>query len=449
MAVALSPSRPYAVPAPEYATLPAPRALAAGDTALGKLAFGALWIFVFVVPWEESVPLLGGFVISRWVAMAASFLLVLSVLATRQLRRPSAIHLLMLALVAWSAITLFWTIDGTMTETRVGTYAQLLLAAWIMWELATTETRVISMLEAYLFGAAVLAIDTLINYSQGIQAADLSAEQGIVQYHDERYTMYGINANDLALMVALSLPIAIFLMARARSPWLKLFCWIHMGVSLAALFLVGSRGGLIAAGVALLLFPLLMFRMGKIQRVGFLLVCVTGVAVGIHFIPADDWNRLLNTGKEISQGTLTHRTVLWDAGFDVLRSHPWGGVGAGAYATATYKETGRALVAHNTFISVLVETGIPGFLLFLALLGSLCYAAWRFDYLNRCFWAILLATWAIGVSALTWEYRKPTWFLFGVLVAHAYVRRSAASRPAETGAIGNSRGDSLSRIRGQ
>jgi hypothetical protein len=32
-------------------------------------------------------------------------------------------------------------------------------------------------------------------------------------------------------------------------------------------------------------------------------------------------------------------------------------------------------------------------------------------------------TWTIGVSALTWEYRKPTWLLFGLLAAHVYSRR--------------------------
>ena len=104
MAVALSNSQlPYA--APVAAPQAQPRVWAAGDTALGKLAFATLWIFVFVMPWEESVPLWGGFVISRWVALVAVSLLVLAVLATRRLRRPCALHVLMLAFVAWSAVT--------------------------------------------------------------------------------------------------------------------------------------------------------------------------------------------------------------------------------------------------------------------------------------------------------------------------------------------------------
>jgi len=48
--------------------------------------------------------------------------------------------------------------------------------------------------------------------------------------------------------------------------------------------------------------------------------------------------------------------------------------------------------------------------------------------LERHFWITLLLTWSVGVSSLTWEYSKPTWFLFGVLAAHVYARRSEPAR---------------------
>ena len=81
------------------------------------------------------------------------------------------------------------------------------------------------------------------------------------------------------------------------------------------------------------------------------------------------------------------------------------------------------LVAHNTFLSVLVELGVGGALLLAGLLGCLFYCASRMRYMERCLWIILLLTWAIGGSTLTWEYHKPTWLLFALLAAHAYSRR--------------------------
>jgi hypothetical protein len=32
-------------------------------------------------------------------------------------------------------------------------------------------------------------------------------------------------------------------------------------------------------------------------------------------------------------------------------------------------------------------------------------------------WLVSLAVWIVGVSSLTWEMRKPTWFFFGLLLA--------------------------------
>lgn len=421
MAVALSQPNVYAPPVIRY---PA-RVYTAGETALGGIAFGLLWLFVFVMPWEESVPLLGGFVISRWVAIAAAVTLVLSILSTRQLRRISGLHMLMIALVTWAALTLLWTVDDPATRIRVGTEAQLLLAVWIIWELALTESRIFALLEAYAFGAGVLCVATIINYANGIQAADLDAEQGIAKVRDSRYTMYGVNANDLALMVALSVPIAIYLLLRGRGRWIKVYCWVHLGLSLATLFLVGSRGGLISTAVGLLLLPLLMPRMGATQRVALLLVLLAGIGLGVYYVPADVWTRLMATGSEISQGTMTHRTALWDAGLEAVRDRIWSGVGAGAYGTAIYKLSGWHLVAHNTWISVLVETGVPGLILFVSLIAGFFYTASTFRYVDRCFWTVVFFTWAVGVTALTWEYRKPTWLLFGLLAAHAYARRDA------------------------
>ena len=60
------------------------------------------------------------------------------------------------------------------------------------------------------------------------------------------------------------------------------------------------------------------------------------------------------------------------------------------------------------------------------LMASLYYAALRMRGLETRLWVTVLLTWTVGVMALTWEYRKPTWIMFGLLVAHAYSRRPKA-----------------------
>jgi O-antigen ligase len=131
---------------------------------------------------------------------------------------------------------------------------------------------------------------------------------------------------------------------------------------------------------------------------------------------------------------LTNRTTLWTAGLEAFRDHAFLGVGSGAYGVTIVKTanfsyiTGNtsSAVAHNTFVSVLVELGVVGALLGFAFLAGLFYCALRMRSLERRLWIMLLLTWTVGVSALTWEYRKPTWLLFGLLAAHAYSQRKTS-----------------------
>jgi O-antigen ligase len=397
-------------------------------TTLDRAAFAGLCAFVFTMPWEEAVPLLGGFVISRWIALVVFGILILRIGAGRQVRKLSLVHGLMLAFVTWSALSFFWTIDQESTISRAGTFIQLLFLAWMVWELVQTNARATTLIQAYVFGATVLAVSTLYNFMIGKQAADLAAEEGnSLKYHDSRYSMLGVNENDLGLMLALSLPMTLYLLSRRKNPLLIPLYWIHIGVTLTALFLAGSRGGLISAGVGMLMFPLIMYRLPQWQKVAFVAVCAVGLVAGLALVPSEVLERITEVGTDLTEGTMTHRTVLWNAGLEVFRDHPVIGVGAGAYGPAIVRAVDIGYVAHNTYLSVLVELGVIGALLWMALVGCLFWSASEAAHDERCLWNVVLLTWAVGVFALTWEYQKTTWFVFALLAAHTYAARRRAS----------------------
>jgi len=72
--------------------------------------------------------------------------------------------------------------------------------------------------------------------------------------------------------------------------------------------------------------------------------------------------------------------------------------------------------------------GIVGFGIFAGLLLMLIYAALRLPVLARSLWLVMLLTWALGASGMTWETTKPTWLLFGLLAADTAAVQVAAAR---------------------
>ena len=210
---------------------------------------------------------------------------------------------------------------------------------------------------------------------------------------------------------------ALYLIGRSNSKIVLWLCWLQVALASAATLLTGSRGGMISLAVAFGMFPLILPAMPRF-RMRLSIVILAGVLAGsVYLVPAETWHRLLKAGSELSQGTLTHRTVIWAAGWDVFREHPFLGVGSGAYPASVLTRLDIAIVAHNTFLSILVELGVIGALLMAGLLVSMLYSAARLPYMEKCLWIVVLATWAVGASALTWEYRKGTWFVLGMLAA--------------------------------
>jgi O-antigen ligase len=91
------------------------------------------------------------------------------------------------------------------------------------------------------------------------------------------------------------------------------------------------------------------------------------------------------------------------------------GVGAGAFPASISRDVVTAWVAHNTFLSILVELGVIGFAIFTALMVMMAWSALRLPLLERSLWLVMLLTWALGAFGMTWENTKPTWLLFSLV----------------------------------
>ena len=236
------------------------------------------------------------------------------------------------------------------------------------------------------------------------------------------------------MTLALGLVMSSYLVAQHVRP---LSLWIsHIPLSMMCICLTGSRGGVLAMGVGLLMIPAALARLPRDKRWLFASSLAVLVAVAAMQVPSATWDRLSTIQSEVSEGTLTNRTRIWSAGLEVFREHPLTGVGFGAFGESVYSRLDIVYVAHNSYLSVLVELGLIGELIFFATLASSFYLASCFPQTVRIFWLVLLATWCVSVSSLTWEHRKPTWFLFGLVIAqsnvysHLSIRAPASASPS-------------------
>jgi O-antigen ligase len=372
---------------------------------LSKASFGFLWLFVFCVPWENMslVPGLG--TIGRLVGMAAFGVGILGTLDSGRVTKMTAPQMLMAAFCWWRAMTYLWTLDSAETVREIGTTLQLIGMVWLLNQYAQGATRQASLLQAFVLGTCVSAIGTIYAYVSGTFA-------------DQQYLRYapsGFNPGDLALVLVLSLPMSVYLILQPQHSVLALVNRVHLILTGIAILLTAARGALIAVLATLVMAPFAVKRMSPKQMLLMFLVGAIGAGVMMSTVPDTSWERLSSIMDEVKYGNLNERVDIWKAGIDLFRTRPFIGVGAGAYLTGVKSILGVGWVAHNTFLSVLVEEGAIGFVFFGLILWTLIATILRHTALEKRLWLALLLAWAVGVMDLSWDSRKPTWLLFGLI----------------------------------
>lgn len=375
---------------------------------LNRIAWALLVVFVFSVPFEKALQLPAIGTASRLLGLLAFLAGAVALFQRGALRAPNAVFLLSALFTAWSGATVLWSLAPSASIARFLTFAQLLAMAWLVWELCRTAREQDWLLGAYVAGAAMASVATIVRFALNRPT------------YWRRYAAAGFDPNDLGLTVALAMPMALYL-ALKYTDWRRYALWTAVALAEGAILLSGSRTALVAGLLAFIFAAWRWRESGMMARVATIILFAALLLGPVRLAPAASRERLSTLHAELTKGTLHGRTRIWKTGLKALKQHPIIGVGAGAYPAAVKPWLGvpaipgHEYVAHNAFLSVLVEEGLIGFVLFGLMLACAVVFAWVMPDRDRALWIVMLIVWTVGVSTLTWEHRKPTWLLLALL----------------------------------
>jgi hypothetical protein len=373
-----------------------------------SLAYAALWIFVFALPWERAGALPGLNIVSSATGALALGLALFAIVISGRVRRWRVFHVAALLFVIWTGIGV-WVMLGPMVPKKFYTFVQLFGVLWMIWELAPSAERMRGLFTAFLLGAFVPAIATILLFLQ---------TGGSLR----RYSAWGADANNTAMLLALALPIAWYLSLTTQRPVFRWVCRSYVPLGLLAIALTGSRGGMLASLVALLVIPLTM-KLSPGRLVAAIVLLGLSGAVVAAYVPESTVERLATTGETVRAGELGGRLKIWVAGVHAFTQRPLMGYGVSGFIRAITPELGsQALVAHNSFLSVLVEEGLVGLILYMTMLLSVFYYVLHFPPFERRFGLVLLATLVTAMLPLAWEEKKVVWFVMAALVGMSVLK---------------------------
>ncbi|SFQ99559.1 O-antigen ligase [Lentzea waywayandensis] len=325
----------------------------------------------------------------------------------RRLPAPHPLHLLIALLAVVLLATSAVHEAEPFTLEYLVRWVPFLVMTVVLADVAAREVPVRALLAATVAGAVVAAAGGLLSVVGGSLRATGPLE----------------DPNDLAFFLVAALPLLVALPVKGRSRIVLLLLGAVLVAGAAATF---SRGGGIALACALVW---LIVRRGLPVRAVVVTAAVTGVAALVFASTAQaELSRALQEKSHIAGTNADTRMLRWQAASRMLADNPVLGVGPGGfrqeYAAAGHNAEidEQTPVAHNLFLEVAAELGVPGFALLIGLIAIGFVAserALRRVADRREAVAVQAALIAVLVASifLSEQYYLPLWSLVAIAVA--------------------------------
>jgi O-antigen ligase len=395
-----------------------------------SVAFWLTIAFVFTIPWENAIQIGEFGRVSKGLGFIMAAVWAGSVLVRGWLRPLEAFQKAYFVFLVWGGLSIYWSIDSPETLRGFLTMTQIFILLLIIWDLFDSEHAIRVGLQAYVLGALIT--------TGGVLYAYLTVGEVRFAEH-QRYQALSFETDGIALILAIAAPAAWYL-ATSPSPGrpspLRLVNYAYVPLALFALILTGTRGATIAS------IPTALFVLWSLRRAGpsarLLAFGAIGVALAmvLWFAPREPLARIGTavTVTDLSGGALSGRWHIWTQSTQAFLDRPIAGAGVDAHRAAVqsrlddltaYKKAEKE--AHNTYLSVLVETGLVGLFLFATIIVIVFTRVRQFARWQAWYWSAQLAVLAIGAMSLSLEDSKSVWIFVAFCVGSAALVESRVS----------------------
>lgn len=293
---------------------------------------------------------LQGLRMSLWVAIATLVGVVIAVLQRRErfaAFRPQTI--LMIALLGWIALSEQQAMNHFLAHRELVLFSKVVLVALVTTGLVQSQHRFRWLMIVIALSLGLLGL----KYGLwGVLRGGARIAGGPGGFMKDN--------NGFALALNMGIPLLVGVALTERQRWFKVFCGVLVLFTMLSVFFTFSRGGLLT---------LVVIGAGLVLRTGRPVLAILLLVLGVGGFAALSSSETISNymaraetiGEYDEDRSAMGRIEAWKTAIRVAKRNPVFGVGPDNLMVVylDYSDTEERRVAHNAFLQLLAETGVP------------------------------------------------------------------------------------------
>ena len=370
-----------------------------------KLLYLSVYLVYFATPFE-SVEVIPGVSVVKLVSVL--FILV-AMYYYRGFAFPRQPFFYVFALfTGFALLSTAWSLDKETTLINaIGTTVPTFILLTYLFLAIENRDHIEKIFKAYGLASFIVALIAIYMFYMGISFGNPAVV---------RLSVLGQDQNELSVLLSMGVVSTFYLLLYSTgNSKLKLFYILNVIVLSFVILSTGSRTGFV---ILLSIGVVLFFLTKGVKKVlYFVIAAVTIITLLIFVIPDSTTERLLQTITQIQDRDLTNRVEIWDMGIRAFQKEGAfiQGVGFKTFPDLMQKHFHWAEYPHNTYLVILIELGLIGFILYMTMIFIFIKKAYLLYKTVSLFHIlfilpILMAMFTLGLEGRRWL------FIFGILL---------------------------------